>query len=536
MSIKRTKITLLLLPNQLFNPELIHKLVLSPYIHKSQTNIMLNIIMLEHPVFFGLRKPYGQMKFNKLKLLYQMTAIRYYLEYTFRKYIESNTSNNDSIKLGTIHTITNDVKWIQKIVKYTKNTGTDVLFYFDPVDMQISREYVFIQLKLLCKCIELDNPGFINTKAQLQEYHNTKKNRNSYFHAGFYQYQRVLLGDEYLKGSKTYDIANRDKLPLTENIPDLAQNDNANPNIKDILVTVSNIINKHPIWSSFPGSCEPVSTILQFPITHETSIKWLNNFCRTKLAKFGKYQDAIDGNGRNYLFHSCISPMLNIGLLTPIQVIETVQEYYKTHKDSIPMASYEGFIRQVIGWREYQRYIYIYAGKTIRNSNIFGNKLKLTQHWYNGTTGILPVDDAIKMAFKDGYLHHILRLMVIGNIMNLSGIHPHEVYKWFMEFSLDSYDWVMVGNVYSMALWADGGLTMRKPYISSSAYILKMSTYSRDKWCEIWDNLFYNFINKNTKQLTKTYYAGLVNAWGRKPLKHRHEIIKKASQYLNSIK
>lgn len=524
-----TNITLLLLPNQLFADNILES-TLDPYRQKD-TQVILNIIMLEHSVFFGKRAPYGQMKFNKLKLLYQMAAARVYCDITLpNKYGKGTTSKY--FKLGNIKYITDKPKWTISLIKQIKANGCEALFYFDPVDTQINKEYVFMKAKLHHPCFELVNPGFINTKGDLETYHKTKKSADSYFHAGFYQYQRKRLPG-ILPGTKTYDTENRNKMPLAVAVPKLPTTDNETSPIKKILSMISKMIEKHPVWSSFPGSCDPET--LQFPLTHDTSANWLSAFCKGKIHDFGKYQDAIDGKARNFLFHSCISPMLNIGLLTPKQVVDTVRDYYKSHKSGVPIASYEGFIRQVLGWREYQRYIYIYAGEKMRSSNIFGNKEKLNDTWYNGTTGITPVDDAIKMAFRDGYLHHIMRLMVMGNIMNLAGLHPHEVYKWFMEFSLDSYDWVMVGNVYSMALWADGGLTMRKPYFSSSAYLLKMSTYGRDDWCDVWDNLFHSFIDRNSAVLSKTYYAGLVRAWNKKSASHKQSINLESKQVIKKI-
>ena len=528
MADKYSNITLLLLPNQLFNPDVL-KGVLAEHtcdIHK----LKVNIIMLEHPVFFGKRNLYGQMQFNKLKLLYQMATSRYYIEETL--------GNNKALPFTLVNCtyITNKDKWYLHLAKQIKTNGCDAVFYFDPVDTLISKEYVFMRAKQgHHPCIELSNPGFINSKDDLAEYHETKKTKESFFHAGFYQYQRKKLNDSidlHLPGTKTYDTENRGKMPVTVTIPALPSVDK-NMVVNRILMNVSKLITKNPTWSKFPGSCEPNQ--LQFPITPETSAEWLTHFCRDKLDNFGKYQDSIDGQGRNFLFHSCISPMLNTGLLTPMQVITTVRDYYIAHKATIPIAAYEGFMRQVIGWREYQRYIYLYAGDKMRNSNIFNNTKRLNKAWYDGTTGIKPVDDAITMAFRDGYLHHILRLMVVGNIMNLTGIHPHDVYKWFMEFSLDSYDWVMVGNVYSMALWADGGLTMRKPYISSSAYILKMSTYTKGPWCETWDNLFHGFIDRNADELLKTYYAGLVRAWKKKSSSHKRSIMAKVKQVTNQL-
>jgi deoxyribodipyrimidine photolyase-related protein len=346
-------------------------------------------------------------------------------------------------------------------------------------------------------------------------------------------------------------------MPINTKIPSLPTNDSKNIKMHNYLNDAIKYIEKYwsdnlqPLYIKEEKKSLSPESIL-FPITHTTAEKWLISFCKNRLSSFGKYEDAIDAIPRNILFHSAITPMLNIGLLTPEQVVETVTEYYKKH-NNVGIANYEGFIRQIIGWREYQRYIYKYAGEKMRGSNYFNNNGKLSNVWYNATTNIKPVDDAIRMAINDGYIHHILRLMVMGNIMNLIGIHPDEVYKWFMEFSLDSYDWVMVGNVYSMALWADGGLTMRKPYISSSAYILKMGNFDKTNlktkklsinnpetndnlpWTTKWDILFHYFINRNSELLNKTYYAGLVKAWNRKNKTDREKEIHTANIILSQL-
>ena len=126
--------------------------------------------------------------------------------------------------------------------------------------------------------------------------------------------------------------------------------------------------------------------------------------------------------------------------------------------------------------------------------------------------------------------------MVVGNFMNLVGIHPDEVYKWFMEFSLDSYDWVMIGNVYSMTLWADGGMTMRKPYISGDGYIMKMGNYKKKgEWNIIWNTVFHHFIDRNSKQLSSTYYNGIVKAWARKTKSEKEKELKIANEFIKKI-
>jgi deoxyribodipyrimidine photolyase-related protein len=196
------------------------------------------------------------------------------------------------------------------------------------------------------------------------------------------------------------------------------------------------------------------------------------------------------------LFHSGISPMLNVGMLIPKKIIGAVEKHGGAMNDV------EGFIRQILGWREFCRLMYVRGRK---KANYFNATKRLNSSWYKGTTGIAPVDCCIKKAFRFGYLHHIERLMVVANAMVLSGIKPSEMYKWFMEFSLDSYDWVMDFNIYSMASYSDGGQFTTKPYISSSNYIVKMSNYEKGEWCKKWDGLFWSFMNKHKHKIKKIY-------------------------------
>ena len=166
-------------------------------------------------------------------------------------------------------------------------------------------------------------------------------------------------------------------------------------------------------------------------------------------------------------------------------------------KNSIPINSLEGFIRQIIGWREFIRGIYHLKGKEQENLNFFKHERRLSEHWYSATTDILPLDDSIKNCLKYGYTHHIPRLMIIANIMTLSRIHPKEIYKWFMEMFIDSSEWVMIPNVFGMGTFADGGIFATKPYSCGSNYILKMSNYRKDKWCNTLDGLYWKFIHDN---------------------------------------
>ena len=535
--------TLVILPIHLFDIniiiETIHTLE-TLHTLDTQTHIT-TIYIIEEPIYFGNRDV--KLNFNKLKLIYHRASMKYYHDY-----LEKNMSKkkNATITITITYLDYNDLK-SKTSSGYKTIKGHTKIHMFDPVDTLLESKYA----KLFGKKLNyLDSPLFLCSNKNLEEYHKTKPNKESYTHASFYKWQRTRL--HILENDKTYDTENRNKMPLDTNIPPLPKNDSSNKETRKYLVEAIEYINNSPVFSN---NLEPLYVSdgstgvtrhqltpesIHFPITHKSSIAWLEHFCKTRLDNFGKYEDSIDSVPRNFLFHSTISPMLNIGLITPEQVITIVSNYYNKNKSTIDISTYEGFMRQVIGWREYQRYIYKYIGDKMRSSNYFKNDRKLKDNWYKATTGIKPVDDAIMMAMNDGYIHHILRLMVVGNFMNLVGIHPDEVYKWFMEFSMDSYDWVMIGNVYSMTLWADGGLTMRKPYISGDGYIMKMGNYkSKSKedvdWNTIWNNVFHHFIDRNQEPLSKTYYNGIVKAWIRKSEKDKKEELTKANKFIDRI-
>ena len=340
-----------------------------------------------------------------------------------------------------------------------------------------------------------------NTPNLLLSLEHIKRYRNKtdkFFFNAFYMWSKKELN--IIPKIKSHDNLNRQK---PKNIICVSQPYNDVDVRKDIskyIDEASKYVEKH-----FKNNCGILGKENGFiyPITHADSIKWLEHFIKNKLKNYGNYQDYIDKNNR-HLCHSLMSALINIGLINPRDIIDILERERKTR--DIPMNSYEGFIRQLF-WREYQHLCYLYVDFS---GNYFGNNKLLGKEWYSGNTGIIPVDDSIREAFDTGYLHHIKRLMVIGNYMNLCNIKPSEGFRWFMEFSCDSYEWVMYQNVYDMVFFSTGGKTMRRPYISSSNYILNMSNYSKDSWCEIWNTKYRTFINKNKKKLWKyRYYVSL---------------------------
>ncbi len=304
------------------------------------------------------------------------------------------------------------------------------------------------------------------------------------FMARFYEAQRKRMeilteADASPVGGKwSFDTENRSKLPKHHCPP------------REPVATANGYTNEavNYIKHRFPNNPGSLASF-RWPVTRTDAMAWLDQFIDERLEHFGLYEDAISKQHAT-IYHSAITPALNIGLLDPRVVIDRVL----ARQDRIPLNSQEGFIRQLIGWREFMRGIYQHRGTTIRNSNFWHFDRPMPASFYDGTTGIPPVDRVIRQVLADGWCHHIERLMVLGNFMLLCRIRPDDVYRWFMELFVDAYDWVMVPNVYGMSQFADGGTFTTKPYISGSNYILKMSDETKGPWCEVWDGLFWTFI------------------------------------------
>lgn len=330
-------------------------------------------------------------------------------------------------------------------------------------------------------------PMFITPNERLDSWFYNRKHLHM---ASFYQTQRkaldVLLENGKPVGGKwSFDTENRKRLPKGIQVPRL-------PVLKthDAVKEAIEYVNKR--FPNNPGRAED----FRYPVSRRQAQVWLKSFLTQRFVNFGPYEDAMSQD-QTFLFHSVLTPLLNIGLLNPQQLVEQVLAF--SREQDFPLASVEGFLRQVIGWREFMWGVYRGFGMQQRGSNFWNCQNRIPQTFYEGTTGISPLDIVIRRVQDHAYCHHIERLMVLGNFMLLCEIHPDEVYRWFMELFIDSYDWVMVPNVYGMSQYADGGRMTTKPYISSSNYIRKMSDFPKGPWCDIWDGLFWRFVGKHRK-------------------------------------
>ena len=338
----------------------------------------------------------------------------------------------------------------------------------------------------------IQTPMFLNSREEFKQYLSKSKKP---FMATFYKDVRkksgILMGSDGnpMGGKWSFDEDNRNKLPKNISIPKFPKINETNHTKK-----LKPIIEK--LFKYHPGTTDNFWHATEY----NDVIKLLNFFIKEKSNLFGDYEDAVDQKD-NILFHSALSPYINLGLITPELIIKKVLDFHKSKK--IKLNSLEGYMRQVIGWREFMRGIYQSYSNEMETRNFFNQNKKMKKSWYDGTTGLPPLDYAIKNALNHGWSHHIERLMILSNIMNLCEIKPNVVYKWFMEMFVDSSDWVMVPNVYGMGLFSDGGIFATKPYICGSSYFMKMMDFKKGDWCNIMDGLYWRFIDRNRKFFLK---------------------------------
>lgn len=451
----------LIFPNQLFEN--------SPLLDSAD-----RIYLIEEFLFFK------QYRFHKQKIAFHRATMKFYEEYLDRlgkEIIYINAYEERS-----------DIRILLKDIPFH-----DPILIYDPVDDWLKKRIITTLKKRNIDVEIFENPLFLNSRKDNATFFRADKKK--FFQTSFYKLQRhkynLLMDQEKpLGGQWTFDVENRKPFPKNRIAPEVHF-----PDANAFYIEAFSYTDKY--FSNHPGEMvqQPY-----YPCTFSDAKNWLNEFLKDRFEDFGTYEDAIVAQ-EIILHHSVLSPLMNVGLLTSAEIIQKTIYYIQNHE--IPINSTEGFIRQIIGWREFIRGIYEVKGRFERTRNFWTLDRKMPSKFYDASTGIPPIDNSIMKVLKTGYCHHIERLMILGNFMLLCEIAPDEIYTWFMELFIDAYDWVMVPNVYGMSQFADGGLMSTKPYISSSNYILKMSNYSKGPWCEIWDAFYWNFINKNASFFMK---------------------------------
>ncbi|MGE0483114.1 MAG: cryptochrome/photolyase family protein [Gammaproteobacteria bacterium] len=369
----------------------------------------------------------------------------------------------------------------------------------------------------------LASPMFLTT---LDEFDAHLSRDRRPFMARFYrrvrQRHRILLdADGGPRGGRwSFDADNRQRLPRGRVPPGWPPVERTRE-----VETVIELVRRE--FPAHPGDARN----FHWPVTRIEALAWLDDFVQRRLADFGPWQDALTQRS-DLVYHAALSPLLNLGLLTPREVLFRVLDHAAVH--DVAPNSLEGFVRQLLGWREFVRGVHERFGAEQARRNFFEHRRLPGPAWWRGETGIPPLDDAIRGALARGWNHHIQRLMVVGNLMLLAEIAPREAYRWFMAMYVDAYGWVMEANVYGMALYSDGGLFATKPYACGANYLLKMSDYRRGPWCDVVDGLYWRFVARH-----RDFFAGhprlgmLVGNLDRMDTARRERIDAAARQFLD---
>ena len=413
---------------------------------------------------------------------------------------------------------------------------------FNHFEYQLPDEYRVDQdLIELCNTISIpsksvDSEHFFTSRNELGDFFQGKKTflMESFYRAMRKKHAVLMDGDQPLTGKWNYDSDNRKKLPKDHKPTSPLIFDNDVSEIlfeinKTNIKTIGSIDANHFLW----------------PINREQSLELLDFFATECLSLFGSFQDAMTPNEWS-IYHSRISFSMNIKLISPKEVIDRVTLEWQKRSDEIKYHQLEGFVRQIIGWREYMRGIYWNQMPDYATLNYFNNSDKLPSWFWTGTTKMNCLKEAINQSLNYGYAHHIQRLMITGNFALLAGVHPDEIDAWYLGIYIDAFEWVQITNTRGMSQFADGGIVGTKPYVSSASYIDKMSNYcgscyykkaikTGDKACPF-NSLYWNFYDKNESKLAKNPRIGMMyNVWRKMKPEDKTTLLEQADYYLKNI-
>ena len=418
---------------------------------------------------------------HKHKIIFFLSAMR-----SFRDELEEN-----GFKIEYKNASEKDFKhtYVSKLKAFIVSKKLKSISFYEIEDKSFEKKIVDFLEEIGIEFHCHKTPMFLTDRNSFKEYLNRTKKP---FMANFYKDQRIknkiLVDDNKPKfGKWSFDDENRKRIPKNFSPPKQVTFAKSNHTLE-----VSKFVDEK--FPSHLGNTE------DFWIGTTRTDAWLcfDNFLENKFNLFGDYEDAVYQKD-NILFHSALSPFINIGLITPKEIIDRIKEF----EGKIKINSYEGFIRQIIGWREFMRGIYQNYEKKLTETNFFKHEKQMKNSWYDASTGLEPLDYAIKNALTYGWSHHIERLMILSNVMNLCEIKPSIIFNWFMEMYIDSSEWVMSPNVFGMGLFSDGGIFATKPYICGSSYFLKMMDFKKGDWCPVMDGLYWRFIEKKQEFFLK---------------------------------
>lgn len=451
-----------------------------------------------------------------------------------RNFAEQLKSDGHQVIYWKISDSKNSQKLDENIQEVIRSQSFEQFEYLMPDEYRLDQQLKKIAGELDIPARSVDTEHFLTEREFLKDFFKGKK---TYLMETFYRQMRkdfdLLMDDkEPVEGKWNFDAENRSALKDQR----LLRKPKTHPkNVENLLKEIESA----GIKTIGSGEADKFT----WPVSRKESLEVLDHFCDTLLVHFGDYQDAMT-TWDPYLFHSRLSFAMNTKMLSPLEVVRTVEAFWKENRDEIQIAQVEGFIRQIIGWREYMRGIYWAKMPDFAEMNFFGHDRKLPEWFWTGKTKMKCLSHSITQSLELAYAHHIQRLMVTGNFMLLAGIDPDEVDAWYLGIYIDAIEWVEITNTRGMSQFADGGIVGTKPYVSSANYIKKQGNYC--KHCAYdpnkktgegacpFNSLYWHFYDRNCGKLEKNPRIGMAYRTLDK-MKNKVEILAQAEKYLKDI-
>tara|TARA_B000000565_G_scaffold255889_1_gene238756 strand:+ start:909 stop:2435 length:1527 start_codon:yes stop_codon:yes gene_type:complete len=392
-----------------------------------------------------------------------------------------------------------DGSWVDELKRVVKESKIAKIYYFEPSEWHLKNdlEKALNLLKIESECFA--DPKFICSTEDFSEW---ARNQKSLLMENFYRRMRsnqniLMDGDKPINGKWNHDHDNRKPLPKDYK-PSSHKSFSPSTETKKVI----NFVEKN--FSTHLGN----SNGFNWGVTRTEAKQHLKAFIKDHLPYFGDYQDAMSEQ-HAFIHHSLLSQYMNVGLLDPLEICQEVEKAY--YKEKLPLNSVEGFIRQILGWREYMRGVYWLKMPGYDESNFFNSKRKLPSFYWTADTDMNCLKQSIQNTIDHAYAHHIQRLMITANFATLAEINPAEVNEWYYVVYIDAFEWVQLPNTHGMGLFADGGVLSTKPYVSSGSYINRMSDYCKNCKYDVkkrtgkdacpFNYLYWHFMDKHKKKL-----------------------------------
>jgi deoxyribodipyrimidine photolyase-related protein len=444
-----------------------------------------------------------------------------------RKFAEQLRAEGWTVAYTRLDDADNTGSIAEEILRRAAQSGADDVIATTPGEWRLIRHLQSLPFKVSLR----PDTRFIATRAAFNDWAEGRKQlRMEYFYRKMRRKTGLLMeGDNPAGGKWNYDQENRKAPPKDIKTPGPMQF-TPDDETEEVLDLVERRFGDHF------GDLRP----FHFAVTRADALRAMAHFIRHGLPLFGDYQDAMM-TGQKWLYHSVLSPYLNIGLLHPMEVCEAAEEAWKAGE--VPLNAAEGFIRQILGWREFVRGIYFLEGEDYPQRNALGHDRALPPLYWGAETEVHCLSQAVTQTREEAYAHHIQRLMVTGNFALLAGVDPQEVHEWYLAVYADAFEWAEAPNTVGMSQFADGGIVGSKPYVSSGAYINRMSDYCKSCAYSVsrkvgegacpFNLLYWHFLDRHRERFSANPRMGnMYRSWDRMDAGKRAQILEEADAFL----